>query len=197
MLLLAVVIVSTVAVQAQKAGFFAGPRFGIGSYTFVDNNFQSVQSKTIFAGGVSASYGFGKLVSLSSDLMVSSRGAKVNDKVTGSGIFAGDQAYEENFKLLYAEIPVLLKLNIGLGGFSVSAFAGPSLNFNLLAKSTRAYSNENYNDNNGYDNRELKLMLGGVFSLDFRINAGLTPLGTVEGRDLNGFGYMVTLGHSF
>jgi hypothetical protein len=186
---------------SQTEGVRIGPRFGIGESAFLPLPGLKQRPTLAWDAGVSFSNQFNSSLGLQTDFLFCSRGAEVSSEYsTNSDQSASAQSFTESYKLVYAQIPVLLKLSIGEGSFHFKAFGGPALDVNLsMNKQERIYSDQTYNAKNGFNvsptgiemgelsavyglGIELEALRGKLLFVDFRMNTGLTPLGQIDGH---------------
>ena len=208
-----------IAAFAQSAGFRYGAHFALGTSTFGPVRNLNEESKLSFNTGIAANYQFTKHFGLNMNALLASKGAKINGTILTSsgGFFGGGQQeyrYEDNYRFLYAEIPVLPKLSVGVGNLHFKVFAGPSVNFNLLNTLTRTYDDPEYNDNNGFDQKyedvevmEYSVVYGtgidvetdesSIFFLDIRFNNALSSFGNIAGNDAYNKYFSIGLGYLY
>lgn len=94
---------------------------------------QSLDSKTGFAGGLFFMYQFSKMFAIQPEAYYTMKGATYSE---GGG--------ELTISLDYIEVPLLFKLLIPIEGSNIkpSIFAGPSIGFNMTAKSKVEFEGE-------------------------------------------------------
>lgn len=112
----ALLLVSTAGfAQSFQLGLKAGANFS----NFTGGNFDNLDKKMIvgFHGGAFVNFGFGDHLSLQPEVLFSTQGAKLKSSTD-----------EENFKVSYINIPVLLKYRF-TGGFYLEA--GPQVGFKV------------------------------------------------------------------
>jgi hypothetical protein len=189
---------------AQSPGFRFGPRFGAGSSDFVSDPQLLQQNKVVLDAGISTCEQFNQYVGLETDFLFSKRGAYVlGTRQDGQDLFGNPSmyTYRDDYDLNYAQIPMLLKLSIGPGNFHFKVFGGPAMSFNLYSSQVRSYDNQDYagthdfmKARNDFNAVEYAAVYGlgfeienpdhQLFFFDFRMNNGLTPLGSIEGRNV-------------
>lgn len=204
----------TGAVFSQSTGFRYGARFGIGQSQFGSKGLADQQGKLSLSGGVSNAYQFNPTVGIGVDALFVSKGTKASGVTTEDSPFnvKTDYKYHETYRLYDAEIPLMLRLGFGSENFFFRVFGGPSFNFNLLSTEERTYDNENYNQDHGYPERELKgvkvleyaVVLGlgieaqnaqnKVFFADLRKSSALTSFGKITANGNNGYNEYFSIG---
>lgn len=210
------------AAQSELGGFHYGAKAGIGESTFSSAGLTDVKGRLLLMGGFSASYNFNNYFGLSAEFLATSKASNNRDKTyePGSGgpiIGPGggtDYYYLDRFRTIDIEIPILPRLTIGKNGFYFQAFAGPSINFNVLGVTSRTYEDANYHANNGYPEQPMNnlntssfsavyglglLVLAPnyqLFSVDFRLNQGITPFGTFNGQDAKHNYFAISVGYA-
>lgn len=99
--------------------FQLGIKGGVNISNFTGGNFENLDKKALvgFHGGGFVSFFFGDHLALQPEVLFSSQGAKIKD--------AGD---EQNLKVSYINVPVLLKYRF-TGGFYLEA--GPQIGFKV------------------------------------------------------------------
>ncbi|MCT4560913.1 MAG: PorT family protein [Crocinitomicaceae bacterium] len=196
-------------------GFHYGIRLGIGeSYLFV-NNTNGLDSRLLLSGGLSANYQFNRFLGLSTDFLVTGKGGKrYGSTRVNTTLGARDYAYTDSYRLNYVEIPLMLKLSLPLGGeFALHAYTGPSLNFFFSGWQNRVYDNNDYNESNGFYNREVNTMNaadgswvlgagidintdnGDTYILDFRSSIGASPAGRLYSNYATNTYYMISVAY--
>jgi hypothetical protein len=194
-----------VAANAQESGFNYGTRFAIGEASIKSEGFDNLDGKLFIGGGIGTEYRFSPLLSLMTDFLLTSKGGRGTGKIVEQNVgFIGNNTttyeYDERVDLLSVEIPVMLKIGVGSEDFHAGIFAGPGINFNLVGVSSRNFEDDNYNEDNGYVNKEFKdretteysftygigasvvANNGNMFSLDVRRSDGFTDFGTLNGK---------------
>lgn len=202
---------------ADVQGFHIGGRFGLGEASIVSQGLRNVSPKLAISGGVASNYQFNKYIGLNVDLLLSSLGARNQDAEARSDLWGGTvkYAYKERFDLLYAEVPLTGQLNIWFGDFFIRGYAGPGLNFKLLAMQTREYEDPDFNDQNGYTGKDIyetnnisSSMIYGlgigaadkedrIFFLDFRLNRSMSSLGKINSNTAFSNYYCISAGYLF
>ncbi len=177
-------------VNAQK-GFYVGGIAGIGQSSFNSSSLQNQSNKLFIGGGVRGIYHFNNYFGLEANGILTSKGTKASGTVPGS-IFTQPEDFEEQYDLLYAEIPLLAKVRYGFGNFYIKAFIGPSFNFNLGGAYSIDFKNSTNKDVSnakisGLKTMETALVYGagievndegtGLYSLSVRLSNGLTDIG--------------------
>lgn len=202
-------------VLAQEQGFYYGARFGLGESTLKTDALQEANSKLLWTAGAATAYQFTNSIGLTADFMLTGKGAKGAGVTEESGLTGSTEySYTEKVNLLYLDVPVLLKLSVGVQKLNFRAFGGPSLNFAFGGIHERTYENANYNQDNGFS-REIstletldKGMVYGVgidaassdgrlFFLDARIGRSLGSIGTLQGEKMRSSSFSLTAGYLF
>jgi opacity protein-like surface antigen len=204
---------------AQEMGFNYGTRLAIGEATLLEANLDDVSSKLFVGFGVGSEYRFNKVVSLMGDFLITKKGGVGQGFTTSSssGILGGQSvnySYIEEVDILDLEIPIMLRLGYGTNDFTVGAFAGPGINFNLVGVSSRTYDNDNFNEDNGYSGQELAKKeiteygltygagisitapKGNIFYLDIRKNIGLSDVGEINGKAIRTEYFAVSIAYT-
>ena len=194
LLAITVAVFAVNSVKAQDTGFKYGSRFGIGSASFVSDGNNSFKSKLLLQAGIASSYMFSKNVGLMADVLFTSKGSK-NSGVTTENTFGvtTEYPYSETYNFYYAEIPFMGRIQFGTPEIGFKVYAGPSYNFKLAATETRKYDNESYNNNNGYEAKEIEdldvaetaLVVGG--GIDVYSNGGIYFIDVRYSRGTNYF----------
>lgn len=207
----------SVYAQAQPMnGFHAGARFAIGESTITGSGL-NVRPKLAVAAGVASNYQFNRYLSLNADFLLALTGAQFSGSTKLQGFFGTEQHYNymEQYDLVNVEVPVSGQVGYWFGNFLVKAMAGPAVNFNLLALQSRAYEDTDYNNNYGYINSRLDNMNnvsfqmmygvgagalarnGQLYTLDLRINTGLSPIGVINNSNVYAYYYALGAGFTF
>lgn len=215
-------VAATATAQSELIGFHYGAKAGIGESTFKSDGLSEVTGRLLVMGGFSASYNFNSYFGLSAEFLATSKASNNRDKTfvqnpggpiigPGSGT---DYYYTDRFRTIDIEIPLLPRFTLGKNGFYFQAFAGPSINFNVLGLTSRTYENENYNANNGYPEQPMTnlntssfsavygmglLVLAPndqLFTVDIRMNQGLTPFGRFNGMDAKHNYFAISVGYA-
>lgn len=205
------VLCSCIGLQAQK-GFYYGGVFGIGQASFNSSALANQSNLLMVGGGVAGTYQFTNYFGLTVNGLVVSKGTSATGTVQGN-IFNPDEDYEETYKLLYAEVPVMAKLRYGAKGFYGKIFGGPSFNFNLSGTYDVDYKSSTNKDVSGQKINGLKVMetalvygagievetsAAGLYSLEFRMSQGLTGIAktVMAGNDIKNEYFSICLGWS-
>jgi hypothetical protein len=208
-----------IPVWSQSEGFRYGCHFALGTSTFGPARSLNEESKLSFNTGIAVNYQFNKNFGLNMNALLASKGSKINGVITTSsgGLLGGGQKefrFEDNYRFLYAELPVLPKVSVGIGNLYFKAFAGPSFNFNLLNTLTRTYDDAEYNSDHGFDRKyddvevmEYSVVYGTgidvetdesrVFFLDIRFNNALKPFGRIAGNDAYNKYFSIGIGYLY
>lgn len=218
MLLFAISILSISVLTAQPTGFRYGTRLGLGQSTIRSDGVSNLKEKLLVAGGLTANYQILNFIGINGDVMAIFKGAQAEGVETVKDFFENEKSYKYNTKydLIYAELPLMLKLSKGIGNVYFKIFAGPGINFKLAAMETREYADEEYQAQHGYFNRNIEdtevisysanygagidiLMpqKNEIFFLDVRKSDGLTPFGKLNGKDAISDYIVVCIGFQF
>lgn len=188
---------------SQTAGFRYGATFGLGTSDFKPAGGITSTADLGILGGFTANKQFTKNFGLNLNALFVKKGAEVTGKTLEPGGFlTADQyyPYTDVFRLYYAELPLLAKLSFGINSLYLKGFAGPSLNFHLLARQERTYDDEHYNNKYGFKQKlngsevtefsfvygfglEVENKSNDVFFVDFRFSNSLTPFNELEKGD--------------
>jgi Outer membrane protein beta-barrel domain len=127
---------------------------------------QSLDSKTGFAGGLFFMYQFSNMFAIQPEAYYTMKGATYSE---GGG--------ELTISLDYIEIPVLFKLLIPIEGANIkpSIFAGPSVGFNMAAKSKVEFEGQSQENDLKDDTKSTEFSLAFGGGLGFMI--GTNELG--------------------
>lgn len=176
-------------VHAQK-GFFVGGIFGIGQSSFNASALDNQTNRLFLGGGVRGVYQFNNYIGVEANALVTSKGTRATGTVPGN-LFTQPEDFEEQYDLLYTEIPLLARLRYGFGNFYLKAFAGPSFNFSLGGAYSIDFKNSNNKDVtnekiNNLNVMETALVYGagfevqtdaaGLYSLSLRLSNGLSSI---------------------
>lgn len=144
----------------SMAQFQIGPKAGLNIANIGGNDAdqilegQSLDSKTGFAGGVFFMYQFDKMFAIQKEVYYTMKGATYSEG--GADL---------TISIDYIEIPLLIKFLIPVEGSNIkpSIFAGPSIGFNMAAKSKVEF--EGQSDENDFKDEtkstEFSLAFGG------------------------------------
>lgn len=199
---------------AQKQGFLIGPRVGIGVSQFRTSGFSDsdVEEKIALAAGLSAQYNFLRFFGVSTDVSLLNQGARVMGE---QNVGLGEQDYTDIYNIQYIEVPLALRVNLGIQQFWVSAYAGPSYQFNIAGNVSRVFDDPDVDDNEGYEKEKLRNLDavvpsavfglglnvlandGGVFFMDLRSGLQTDYLGKVDGRKAKIGYWMISFGKVF
>lgn len=121
-LVLASLTVARVSAQSFDMGLEAGMNFSsfIGSGANASNLGGTLSSRLGFVGGGYLSLNFGPNFSIRPELLYEQKGAQISGTTT---------SYEAD----YVEVPVLLKIGLGIPGINPSVLIGPSFDWNTLS----------------------------------------------------------------
>jgi|GEM_PF-2537529 hypothetical protein len=186
----------------QSPGLRIGPTLGLSQSMFAPLPGITQESKAALSGGLSFSDQLNRNVGFETEVLFSNRGSLIEGtKTDGTDLFGNPKnyTYTDNYRLLYTDIPLLLKLSLGIGSLHFKAIGGVSANFNMYSTVTRRYDDPDYNASNSYRipldhvqffqlaavyglGFEAENAQNNIFSLDIRANNDLTPLGKVDGK---------------
>jgi hypothetical protein len=185
----------------QSPGLRIGPTFGLSQSMFAPIPGVTQEPKPAFSGGLSFSDQLNRNIGFETEVLFSNRGSLIQGtKTDGADLFGNpiNYTYTDNYRLFYTDIPLLLKLSLGIGNLHFKVLGGVSANFNMFSSDTRTYDNPDYNASHGYHAPlnhvqffQLAAVYGlgfeaenshnNIFSLDLRVNNDLTPFGKVDG----------------
>lgn len=113
-------------VAAQRNGFVAGVKFGVGMAHFHGEDSERARARLLVGGGAFLNYPLTPKVSLQPEILVSSKGGELESEGPSEVGSAG--AYRSRYTLGYVEIPLLLKV-MPWAEWPVrpNVFAGPAL----------------------------------------------------------------------
>jgi hypothetical protein len=220
-LFLTLFILSFITIKAQSRGTRIGAQAGIGETWFSNSlngkSFSGVNAtpKLFFTAGLGASHQFTRWFGLNGSVLLASKGQSFEGTEQGEKDLFGNTPsykYEETYRLLYTEIPLLAKVSIGFDNFFIKAFAGPSIGFNLHSSDQKIYNDQRYNDENGYNKTihpsqvtELSAIAGfgieaerkneEIVFLDVRVNNALNNWGKVNGQNAFNNYFSVNVGY--
>lgn len=206
---------------SQSRGTRFGAQAGIGqawfSTTDRGNVFNNINAtpKLFFGAGLGASHQFTPWFGLTSNVLFTSKGQSFTGEEKGVADVFGytpTYTYEETYRMLYTEIPVMAKVSAGFNNFYVKAFAGPSIGFNLRSVQQRAYNDQHYNDEHGFVRAihpsqiaELAVVAGvgfdvelkdeQVFFLDMRVNNALNNWGKINNQSAYNNYFSINIGY--
>lgn len=197
--------------SAQDHQLVLGSRVGIGV-----SQFSSSSDRVLwFGAGGTGDYPLGRHLGIMGEAWVQKGGAKYQGTETVSGVFGTrNYAYQENFSIITAQIPLMPRISLGGDGLRLNIFAGPAINFNLLGASSRTYDDESYNNDNGYEGKQVESLEllhfsglaglgfsipagGGTYFVDFRYGFGLTPTLKTNNQDQQINYFAITGGLAF
>lgn len=103
------------------------------------------ETRTGFSGGAFFMYQFSEMFAVQPELLYSMKGATEKGSIDFEGT---SYNYDAEYKLDYFEIPLLLKFIIPLKGSGVkpALFAGPSIAFNMSAKTKVESGDESFEE---------------------------------------------------
>ncbi len=202
-------------VNAQPKGFYYYSRVGLGTSEFYKTSNVNQQSKLALNVGIAGNYQFNKYLGVIVEANLSSKGAKVIG-TEPANFTTPAKAYEDIYRLFYAEIPLLLKASYPISdNFYIKGFGGISNNFKLLGTYSRNYDDPNENDQldqeiNGININEQSVILGigfevqdkaeHLYSVDFRTNRAINSFGNIKNSQNNvitGYNNYYTIGFGF
>lgn len=215
-MLTAALIFLTTAAFSQEKGFYYGTRVSLGESQLTGGNLQNAGGKLLWQVGGASAYQFTKNAGLTADFLVSGKGGK-NQGVTEQGGITGTRkyTYNDNFSMLNADVPLCVKFSLPLGGLYLKAYGGGSASFNLGGIHTREYDDADYNQDNGFNGRQIKTLEtmyfslvygagidvkagdGRLFFLDFRAAAPLSDAGSINGERFESKYMALSAGYMF
>lgn len=207
-----VVLCCCMGLRAQRS-FYYGGVFGIGQASFNSDALAGQTDRLMVGGGVAGTYHFNNFFGLVANGLVVSKGTRATGTVPASGPFSSPEDYEETYRMLYAEIPVMAKLRFGGRGFYAKVFGGPSFNFNIDGTYDIDYKSSTNKDVSGQKINNLKVMEtalvygagvevqtggAGLYSLEVRMSQGLSSIAktTMGGKDIKSEYFSICLGWS-
>lgn len=139
--------------KAQDNGFAYGTILGIGQTQVRCDGLSNSAAKVGFTAGFASAYKFNRFFGLTLDITGNTKGFKTN----GSEYTFPSQEhkYTENYTFVDVDVPVMAKLYLGSDRLNVNLMAGLSMNFNVLAVSTRTFDESGYNNDNGYSGKSV------------------------------------------
>jgi hypothetical protein len=165
--LITVLCLAGLAIQLNAQKFTAGIKAGANISNFTGGNFEDVEKKALvgFHAGAYLSFGIGSIY-IQPELLVSTAGAKFED--------AGE---DENFKLTYITLPVMLKYR-SAGGFYIEL--GPQVGFKI-GEDVGDQTIEDFAKNLDLSlGAGLGFQMGGGFGIGGRYLVGLSKVGDFE-----------------
>jgi hypothetical protein len=208
----------SILMRAQISGFHIGGRLGLGESMMSGAALQNAKPKLAVTGGIASNYQFNKWFGINADFLLSSLGVRASGSTRDKSIIGTDDyySYNERYNLVNAEVPLTAQVNIWLSeDFFLKGYAGPAVNFNLMALQTRQYDNDNYNNEHGYMNSRWdqvnNISWSGVygvglgvlskdsriFFIDLRLNNGISPIGSINGGNIYLRYYSLGAGYVF
>lgn len=158
-----------------------GVKAGLNLANLSGDDVSDTDSRTGFAGGLFFMYQFSDMFAIQPEAYYTMKGA--TDKGTIEGF-----TYEAEIKLDYIEVPLLLKFLIPIknSGIKPAIFAGPSIGFNMSAKSKVEAGGQTFEeDMQDVTSTDLGLVFGGgigfpvgngELGLDIRYILGLSTI---------------------
>ena len=205
--------ISICNVHAQEGEFKYGTRIGLGESQLKFSGISGVSNKLALSIGIASGYQFNDIIGVSADFLFTSKGGKREGIHTTTGTLGMKQeyVYDDKYRLFYAELPLALTLRVPLKeNFYLRGFAGPSINFKILGTESRAYENENFDEKNGYFNRDLEDLetidyayfygLGveiiasddRSYFLDFRLNEPISTAGQINNIEVENKYFLIS-----
>lgn len=193
-MIMSVLFLISISLSAQETNFKYGPRFLIGSSNFDTGNLPGDFGKLMISGGAQGVYSFNPYVAIAAEGLLTAKGSRGKTTESNGGPFGGTSTFIEKYQLIYAEIPLLLKISIPFGNLSPKVVAGISNNFMVAAEYSKTYTSGSGSDEEksiiGLTVFEQALIMGagfdiktdqGDYSIDFRLNKGTSTVGTLPG----------------
>jgi len=183
--MMAFVFASLSAVQASAQAFDLGFESGMNFSYFLGNDANGLSSsgpsssRLGFVGGGFLSLNFGPSFAIRPELLYEQKGAQISGTTT---------SYEAD----YLEVPVLLKIGLGLPGLNPSLLVGPSFDWTTLSSLPA---------NSGAVNSGDVGLVGGIefdfskFCINGRYELGLDNVSS--GKNLQNGTFTVLMGYSF
>lgn len=193
---------SCVQTFAQKFGIQGG--INLSKMLFEDDDgtySDDFQSNMGFNAGVTLGFGLSNLIEIEAGAIVESRGFKIEE-----------EGVEAKLNLLYADIPVLVKVGPTLGPVKIFAAAGPYFGIGLNGKSVSKYEGEEESQDIEWGSNEEDDLKGMDFGAKFGIGAeamkfsfgayytlGMANLSTVTdyGEKIQNRGISLCIGYKF
>ncbi len=209
---------SIVSHAFSQQGFKIGANFSIGVSSLELNNDYSFTSKLHYGFGGTGSYMFNDLIGLQVDARASFENSVASGKIeVGKTIFNEPiyEEFEDKYTFGYVDVPVKVKASLGNESFRFNVFGGVSSRFNILAVQSRQFSDDDYNDDNGFENQQISTaetfvpsVVGGVglqakandsnwYTIDFNYEKGLDKIATIDNADMTWSSYYLTIGYLF
>lgn len=216
-IILSLLMLLYVSTQAQPKGFYYYSRIGLGVSSFDNSSINNQTGKLALNVGIAGNYQFSDYLGIIAEANFSSKGSKIRGEEPAT-FTTPAKAYEDIYRMFYAEIPVMLKASIPLSdAFYLKGFGGISTNFNLLGTYSRDYDNANDQDLldqkiNGITLLENSLVYGigfevkdksdHLYSIDFRQNTAINSFGDIKNSQnsvISGYNkyYTIGFGYSF
>lgn len=143
---------------AQTGEFQVGGRYAMGVSNIDSDGLEDPSGRLSFNGGFTGLYHVSEQFKLGVDILGSWKGANDEGReYIGEDVF-GEPAYRDykaKYKFIDLEVPIMASLHLLEGNFNISLSAGVATNFNLISLDSRAYENDNYNEDNGYENSKM------------------------------------------
>ncbi|MFT4996431.1 MAG: hypothetical protein ACI9BJ_000931 [Flavobacteriales bacterium] len=205
------------ATFAQDKGFYYGTRFSLGESDLLGGQLENTTGKLFWQVGAASAYQFTENIGLTADFLLSGKGTKNNDEVTSSGGVFGDRTYkyDEKVSLLSGDVPIAMKFSVNIQKLYLKVYGGPSVNFQFAGFHTREYEDANYNDENGFDNKEITSLEtmnlgwvygagvdvksgdGRLFFLDFRLGNSPKSIASINGKGVRNSYMGLSAGYLF
>ncbi|MFT6947326.1 MAG: hypothetical protein ACJARP_001750 [Vicingaceae bacterium] len=199
--------------QAQEGEFKYGTRIGLGESQLNFSDISGESNKLALSIGIASTYQFNDIIGVSADFLFTSKGGKRDGVETTSSALGFNQEYEytDKYRLFYAELPLALTLRVPLKeNFYLRGFGGPSINFKVLGTEDRLFEDDNFNDRDGYSNRNLEDLETVDYSyfyglgvevvgnddrsylLDFRLNQALGTAGEINNTEVENSYFLIS-----
>lgn len=195
--------------SAQKEGIRTATRIGVGASQFSSSNFQTTPSQDLqFEAGGMLLYGINKYIGIRADLKFMYTSVEDAGPIVRGGFVPQDYPSVEQYRYIGLGLPIQLRIAAPLGKISLYADGGFMTQANLLATEKRTFSNQNVQDNNGYDERKMTsknaINFSVVYDLGVELDAKgqsyfleasffhfLSPLGKVSDNEVNLRGFSI------
>jgi hypothetical protein len=186
--------------KGSKLGLQLGPVAGVTVFTFGGSDASGTKSRTGFYAGVALRVPLSPTTFVEPQLLYFQEGAKSTAVDSQLGTIEG------TFKFTYLELPVLLGLNLGRGGYGGHLFAGPAFGLKVgcdIEASAQGLSASSPCSDAGITVKSLDFGVtgGGGFSfplgpgtasIDARYTLGLTAI--TDGSNVKNEGFSVGAG---
>ena len=180
--LFSIILISAFSIDsgfAQSSDFNVGGRYAMGVSNITSDALEDPSGRLSFNAGFAGMYPLSNLVKLQVDILGSWKGANDSgEEYIGDDVFDEPvyRSYDAMYKFIDLEVPLVASIHLLDGDFKIGLGAGVATNFNLVAINSRAYDNQNYNEDNGFDNVKLEDIdpahFSHVLSIGFHVGSG-------------------------